>query len=131
MKILLSVDYYQSQLGYSDSHIAQNLKKTGHEVVVLTSDSYFPFPDYENTSGKILGPRELKSGISIENGIKVIREKMKFELFARAIYSNHEKHIKDFNPDIIISNKVAGFNTVKFANLKKQFNYKLICYDSH
>lgn len=131
MKILLAIDYYQPQLGYSEGFIVKGLRDLGHEVTVLTSNYYFPFPNYDETSGKILGPRKLEPGTKVENDIAIIREKLKFEIFARAIIGNHEKHIKEINPDIIIANKVMGYNTIRLAWLKRRYRYKLICYDSH
>jgi len=131
MKILIAIDYYQPQLGYSEGFIVEGLKKLGHEVIVLTSNYYFPFPNYSQTAGKILGSRKVESGVNIEDGITVVREKLKFEIFSRAILGNHEKHIKDINPDIIIANKVMGYNTIRFAQLKRKYKYKLISYDSH
>lgn len=131
MKVLLAIDYYQPQLGYSEGFIVRGLKKLGHEVTVLTSNYYFPFPDYEQTSGKILGPRCQASGTKMEEGVTVIREPMRFELFARAILGNHEKNLKAIKPDIIIADKVMGYNTIRFAQLKKKYGYKLVSYESH
>lgn len=131
MKILFVADYYQPQLGYSEYHIPHQLKKKGHTVKILTSNYYYPFPDYEHTSGKILGPRQQKAGIFNQWGIPVIKEKLLFEVFTRAIIGNHRKHLAQFKPDLVIVNKSSSFNIIRMAQLKREFGYTLITYDTH
>lgn len=131
MKILIVIDYYQPQLGYSESFLAENFKKLGHEVKILTSNFYFPFPNYENTVKRILGSRELLVGKEIHDGIEIIRQKMIREIFARAIFSSHQKILETYHPDLVLVNKVAGYNAIRMCQLKKDFRYKLFCYDSH
>lgn len=131
MKILFVADYYQPQLGYSEYHIPYQLKKKGHTVQILTSNFYYPFPDYEQTSGKILGPREQESGVFNQKGITVIKEKLLFEIFTRAVIGNHQKHLELFKPNLVIVNKSASYNIIRMAQLKKKFGYTLLTYDTH
>lgn len=125
------IDYYQAQLGYSDSFLAENFKKLGHEVKVLTSNFYFPFPNYDNTVKRILGNRELHIGKEIYGGIEIIRQKMIKEIFARAIFSGHQDILNTYRPNMVLVNKAASYNAVRMCQLKKNFGYKLYCYDSH
>ncbi|MDD2822971.1 MAG: glycosyltransferase family 4 protein [Candidatus Daviesbacteria bacterium] len=131
MKILIVIDYYQPVLGYSDSFLASNFKKMGHEVKVLTSNFYFPFPNYDSTVKKVLGSRQLSAGVEIYDGIEITRQKMIKEVFARAIFSGHTEFLKAYQPDLVLVNKAASYNAVRLCQLKKNFNYKLYCYDSH
>lgn len=131
MKILIVIDYYQPQLGYSDSFLADNFKKLGHDVKVLTSNFYFPFPEYENTVKKILGNRQLNAGREFDDGVEIIRQKMIKEIFSRAIFSGHKDVLGVFKPDLVLVNKAASYNAVRMCQLKKAFGYKLYCYDSH
>ncbi len=132
MKILYSVDYYQPEIGYSEYFLPHELKMLGHEVMILTSNYYFPFPNYAESTGAILGPREQKPGTTTQSdGIRIIKEKMKYEIFTRAIIGNHEKYLDEFKPDLVIVNKTAGWNSIRFAMLKRKYNYKLITYDAH
>lgn len=132
MNILYVVDYYQPALGYSEYYIPHELAKMGHTVWILTSNYYFPFPNYEKTSGKILGPREHKAGKTIQkDGVIVYKEKLRFEIFTRAIFFNHEKYIKKLKPDLVIVNKAAGYNVIRMAQLKSKWGYKLLSYDAH
>lgn len=131
MKILFIVDYYQPQLGYGSYWINREFAKMGHEVLILTSNYYYPFPNYESTAGTILGGRELKPGCYESEGVKVIREKMFFEIFTRAIFFNHKKYIQEFNPDIVFVDKTVSFNTLVACVLKRRFGYKLVSIDAH
>lgn len=131
MKILYAVDYYQPQLGYSEYFIPRELQAMGHEVWILTSNYYFPFPKYEETSGRLLGSREQLAGRFEENGIKIIKMPMRFEIFTRAIFDGHQEILEEFHPDFVLVNKIPGYNAVRFAQLKKKYGYKLVAYDAH
>ncbi|MFA5932981.1 MAG: glycosyltransferase family 4 protein [Microgenomates group bacterium] len=131
MKILIVIDYYQPKLGYSDSFLAKNFKKFGHEVKILTSNFYFPFPDYDSTVKKVLGKRELPIGKEVYDGLEIFRQKMIREIFTRAIFSGHESLLNTFKPDLVLVNKAASYNAVRMCQLKDQFKYKLYSYDSH
>src|SRR3989344_4150214 len=130
MKILIVIDYFEPQLGYSENFFSKEFIKLGHEVWVLTSNYYFPFPNYKQTMQSALGDRILKPGVVWDKGIKIIRKKLIFEIFARAFFGGHDEIIKQFNPDIVIVNKSAGFSAVLIALLKKKYSFKLFCYDS-
>lgn len=131
MRILFVVDYYQPQLGYSEYFIPRELKRKGHKVKILTSNYYYPFPNYDETAGKILGPRAQKAGIFKIDGIEVIKEKLITEMFTRAIFRGHEKYIKQFKPKLVIVDKSAGYNAIRMAQLKKKYGYTLLSYDAH
>lgn len=131
MKILFIVDYYQPKLGYGSYYIPKELFKLGHSVTILTSDHYYPFPNYSETAGKILGPRKIKSGITFENGVRVIRKPLLKEIFTRAIFSGHKQLLEAINPEIVMVDKSAGYSAVLISLLKKQFKFKLISIDAH
>lgn len=131
MKILYLVDYYQPQLGYGEYYVPRELAKLGHEVIILTTNFYYPFPNYEQTSGKILGPREHNPSDTVEEGVRVIRKKMWFEFFTRSFYGGHLSLIKEFQPDLILINKIPGYNAVITSILKPFFKYKIVAYDAH
>lgn len=131
MKILYFVDYYQPQLGYSEFFLPKSWDELGHEVTIVTSNYYYPFPDYESTAGKLLGRREQDSGTFKQGNITVVKERLKAEIFTRAIFGNHKYHIERIKPDLIVVNKSAGFNAIRAAQLKPSYNYHLIAYDAH
>ena len=65
MKIVHLCSYIQPKLGYQEYYLAKEHAKMGHEVIVISSDRYYPFPDYNNTIKKILGNRFVGESDSI------------------------------------------------------------------
>ena len=70
MKILHIINYFQPQLGYQEYFLAKEQVKMGHKVYVVTSNLYFPFPNYEQTFQNILGPRKFNPGNKNIDGIR-------------------------------------------------------------
>lgn len=131
MKILIVVDYFQPKLWYTPTFLAKEYIKKWYEVLVVTSDYFYPFPDYENTSWKILWPRKQKVWFFMEEWIPTKREKLKFEIFNRAYFENIEKNISGFKPNIVIVNWVSSITAVTVAKLKRKYKFKLTCFDSN
>lgn len=130
-KILIVTDYFQPKLWYTPTFLAKEYIKKWYEVLVLTSNYYFPFPNYETTSWKILWPRKQKVWYKVEEWIPTKREKLKFEFFTRAYFENIEKNVKQFSPDIVIVNGISNITAIIFARLKKKYWFKLTCFDSN
>lgn len=130
-KILFVVDYYQPKLGYGSYYIPKSLAKLGNEVTILTSNFYYPFPKYEETAGKILGPRELKISDTIQNKVRVVRVKLIAEIFTRAIFGGQLKYLKEIKPEIVIVDKTASYQAIVFSFLKPFFKYRLVSIDAH
>lgn len=129
--ILFVVDYYQPKIGYGSYWIPKSLIKLGHEVTIFTSNYYYPFPNYNETAGKILGPRRLDPSVEKIDKITIIRRPMVTELFTRAIFNGQVKVLKDKKPDIVIVDKTASYQTIVFCLLKSIYNYKLVSIDAH
>ncbi|HNW05511.1 MAG TPA: glycosyltransferase family 4 protein [archaeon] len=130
MKIVHVCDYIQPQLGYQEYYLAKEHAKMGHEVTVITSDRYYPFPNYENTAEKILGDRKIGVGITNIDGFKIIRLKSKLEFGTKNWLIGLEKEISKISPDLLICHGMDTFNAYRVAKLKKKFSFKLI-YDDH
>jgi glycosyltransferase involved in cell wall biosynthesis len=134
VRILIVTDYYQSKINYAKSIVAQLLHKQGHVVAVVTSDRYFPFHNYTDTAGKVLGKRVQSSGIKRENGITVYRQNTMFDFFARSFFVGIEQRLRQFKPDIIIVFGMASFSATQVARIRKKYptiTKKLIVADSH
>ncbi len=131
MKILYVVDYFQPQLGYCEYFIPKQLRDLDHEVSILTSNYFYPFPNYLETAGKLLGNRKQECGIFDFEGMTLIKQKLRAELFTRAIFFGHEEVLEKIRPDLVIVNKSAGFNVIRMAQLKKKFGYRLLSHDAH
>ncbi len=118
MKIIHLVSYFQPKMGYQEYFLAAEHKKMGHEVIVVTSDRYFPFPDYENTTMPILGKRILTAGTFTEHGITVMRLPVLFEKSARVWLKGLYDTLTKLAPDIIISHGMYNFNSIRLAYIK-------------
>ncbi len=129
-KIGLVIDYFQPKLGYIETFLAKEFSRLGYELKVFTSDRYFPFPDYENTSQKILGPRMVGVGDFEEEGISVSRSKCKLELFTRVYCPELPTQIEHYNPDMILLNGCANFSAISVSRLKKKLGIPLVLWDS-
>ena len=47
MKIVSVNVHYQDKLGYQDYYLGKALMNLGHEVIFVTTDRHFDYPDYE------------------------------------------------------------------------------------
>jgi hypothetical protein len=119
-KILIVSDYYQPFIGYSKVMLAKELLKKGYDVHVLTSNKFFPFPDYEMTVSSILGKRERKVGFRFEQGIPIERKKMIFEIFSRGLFFGTSNYLKSFQPDYVVSYVIASFSSIQVSIQKKK-----------
>jgi len=131
LKIVHVINYFQHQLGYQEYFLAKEHAKAGHDVTVITSNKYFPFPDYENTVKSILGERVFDPGEEEIDGFKVIRLRGIFEQPGRRIWlMGMVKIINRLRPDLIICHGEYTYYTFVLSILKKLCHFKLIV-DSH
>ena len=131
MKILLVCNYFQPQFAYAESEVGKALKRLGHTVEIITSDRYFPFPNYQTTVKKVLGDRIIGASQKKEAGIQVTRKKVYFELFARSCFFGIFTKIKNFKPDIVLSFGLTTPSNIQVSVCKYFFNFKFIGVDSH
>lgn len=129
MKILILCNYFQP-MNYGENEISRELRTLGHQVTILTGDRFFPFPSYEDTVGKILGPRQQKVGKTTYNTISLIRNKIHFELAARAFFSGVKKGIEELQPDVLLVFGVSTPVAFQAAWFKPKLA-RLILVDSH
>jgi glycosyltransferase involved in cell wall biosynthesis len=130
MKIIHLCNYFQPRLGYQEYFLAREHARSGHDVTVITSDRYFPFPDYDNTVRKILGDRLIKSETSELDGFKIIRLMTVFEYSARVLLAGLSGTVRSIKPDIVICHGMATFNSQIIIDLKKRLGFRLV-YDDH
>jgi glycosyltransferase involved in cell wall biosynthesis len=132
MRIVHFTDYYQEPIGYQDPNLAKAHVRLGHEVHVLTSDRYFPFPNFNQIFGKILGTRIQKPGLFYEQGVTIHRLPVFFEYPASAfiILRGIKKKLQMINPDLVISHGLFNWGGLIVARNKEKLKYKLI-YDNH
>jgi len=104
----------------------------GHSVTVVTSNYYFPFPNYNQTVKPILGQRKRPLGKRRERGISTIRLKSAFQLPGgfTAWLSDLQPTLMKLEPDVVFANGVFQPLALQIALLKKKLGFQLI-YDSH
>jgi len=111
--------------------LAKEHAKVGHEVTVITSNKYFPFPNYKKTAKPILGERVFEPRKEEIDGFQVIRLKGIFEQPGRRIWlKGMGKIIKRLRPDLIICHGESTYYTFLLSILKKLYKFMLII-DSH
>jgi len=131
MKILHIMNYYQENMGYQENWLPYYQKELDYEVLILTSDKYFPFPNYEDNVGKILGDRIKGEGVFFDKDVKIIREKSFLEISSKAIVLFKVKSIiENFNPDAIHLHGITNLNLFSVLWCIKDKKIKLFI-DSH
>lgn len=131
MRIMVVSDYFQAKIGYAKIKVAQSLQAQGHRLIVVTSDRYFPFHNYQNTMMPLLGPRIKGTGFFIEEDITVIRNKTYFETLTRCAYAKIKHYLQLYKPDLVIVFGITTFSAITASYFKKIFGYKLVLADSH
>jgi len=130
MRIMHLVDYFHPKLGYQEYYLARKHRESGHEVLVVTSDRYYPFPDYSQTVEHVLGERFVGVGEFTEDGLRVRRLPVVFELNTRVWLSGMKNVIGNFQPDLVICHNFPTMASYQTSRYKKLFGYVLI-HDSH
>jgi glycosyltransferase involved in cell wall biosynthesis len=101
MRIVHVSSWFQPKLGYSEFHLPKAQAKRGHTVSVVTSDRFFPFPDYEHTVGKLLGPRIVGDGDFVVEGVAVLRLRVLFEIRHHMWLVGLPETLERFRPEVI------------------------------
>ncbi|MCX6158505.1 MAG: glycosyltransferase family 4 protein [Ignavibacteriae bacterium] len=131
MKIVHLINYFQHQLGYQEYFLSREQAKAGHEVHVITSNKYFPLPDYDNTVKSILGEREFEPREETIEGFTVYRLKGILEQPARRIWlKGFFKLFKRLKPDLVIVHGVYNYYSLILPILQRYYGFKLIM-DAH
>jgi len=103
MRILVIINYFQPKLGYHEYYLSKSLVKKGHKLIILTSDRFFPFPNYDKIYADYLGARKSpKVGFHKEYGLNVIRLPTLLEIGSNVFLLKQKNYIKKFKPDIVL-----------------------------
>lgn len=129
MRIVHLIDYFQPQLGYQEAHLARGQIQDGHDVNVICSDRYYPFPDYEQTIQPIIGSRIVGVGKREEDGIPVIRLPVRFESNRRCWLKGIAPTLSELKPDVVHSHNIIKPHTIQAARLKRTVGYRLLVDD--
>lgn len=128
MKIVHVVDYFEPQVGYQESFLTKEQIKLGHDVYVVTSDRCSPGIAKMGIGG---GKAAKRNGFFVEEGIKIWRLKVLFEVYRELWMIGLGDKIQELKPDVV---HVAGATTltaIRVARLRKKFpNTKFIFTDT-
>jgi len=133
MKIVHIVGYFVPELGYQEYYLAKQHKKMGHDVYVITSDMFYPFPNIETMlkeAGVKNTSRKRKSGFSIVDGIKVYRLKHLLEYSDFLLLIGFKKTLEKIKPDVVFAHESRQGLPAIAAHYKNKFKYKFIV-DQH
>lgn len=130
IRIVHVCHYYQPDLGYQEHFLSEAHAQLGHEVHVVTSDRYAPFPDYENTVKPVLGPRILAPGVSERNGVTVVRLPIRHEYSGRVWLRGLETTLFSLRPELVICHGTMNWNALRIARIKRRLGCKVF-YDDH
>jgi glycosyltransferase involved in cell wall biosynthesis len=126
MRILHVASWFQPQLGYSEYHLPVAQQRLGHTVAVVTSDRYFPFPNYASTVRPILGQRVVGPSVREELGVLAYRLPVLFEYRHHLWLRGLKRVISEFKPDVVQTHQAFSLPVIQAAIAKRQIPFKLI-----
>ena len=133
MKIVHVIGYFVPELGYQEYYLAKKQAQMGHDVYVITSDMFYPFPNIDSMlkeAGAKETSRKRTSGFSTIDGIKVYRLKHFFEYSDFILLKGIGRILEKIKPDVVFAHESRQSPPAFAAYYKKKFNYKLIV-DQH
>lgn len=102
MKILHIINYYQEGFGYQENYLTREQINNGHDVLVVTSEYYYPFPGYEKTMRHKLGRRRVGNGEFYDGPVKIVRKRALFSrLSPGLILFSPIGEIVEYRPEVI------------------------------
>ena len=124
------INYFQPQLGYEEYYVPRTQIKLGHDVFVVTSNRYYPFPSYNSVYKSILGDRfSPNQGFNSENGIPTVRLPTLFEFDSSVSLKHLKNTLNKLQPDVI---HIHGFFfPITLQALKSSPSYSKIVLDAH
>lgn len=133
MNILHISSYYMKGLGYQENCLSKFQKKAipsdEGDVLFYTSERSFPFLNFKEVYGKLLGERIGKPRVDIDEGVRIIREKPIFESKSRCscVFDpfNLYKLIKEENIDIIHLHGATNLNLFSLLCISYFCDFKL------
>lgn len=131
MRIAYVVDYFQPQIGYQVTYLSRIHQAMGHQVAVVTSDRYVPFPDFKHNIGTILGDRVVGASVFQEDRLLVYRLPCVLEygsnlMLMRGLWQT----LRSFQPDIVSVDNVFALTAFEIAYRNRFVGWPLV-YDTH
>ena len=130
MRIVHVVDYSMPQMGYQEFLLPKFNAINGDDVYIITSDRYFPVPNYDETWKTLLGPRICGPGESLISNVNIIRLETSFEMKGRPWIKGLNENLNRLKPDIVFVHGTGSLSAYRIAI--GHLNHKpIILYDNH
>ena len=102
-------------MGYMENFLPYEQKKLGFDVEIITSDRIPSYKGYKQHVGKMLGSRIIGTGTFEENGIKIHRLPIFFEINdgGQILLIGLKKKLKQLKPDIIQAHGPYSLSTIQ------------------
>lgn len=130
LKIVHIVDYLMPKMGYQELLLPKWNAKHDHDVHIITSDRFFPVPHYDQTWGKLLGPRICGTGVSDLNNVTIHRLPCAWEWKGRTWMSGLENEIVNISPDVIFCHASGSPTAMRVALFSEKHGLPLLM-DNH
>ena len=133
MRIVHLMGYFVPELGYQEYYLAREHKRMGHDVYIVTSDMFYPFPDIENMlkeAGAKDTSRKKKPGFSVVDGINVHRLSHIIEYSDFILVKGLKKILEKIKPDVVFAHESRQGTPALAAYYKKKIGYRLVV-DQH
>ncbi len=130
MRIVHLGNHFQPRLGYQEYYLAREQSRCGHDVIFVTSDRHFPYPDYDEYMKPLLGNRIMEPGTFVEEGVKVIRLGVAFERYHQIWLRKLDVTIEKLRPDVVHMHNCGNISALRIGMIKRKLNFRLLC-DEH
>lgn len=133
MKILHLTNYFMEGFGYQENWLPYHQMQQGHDVRVVTSDRWFPLPNYKALFLPKYGDRVRGAGRVFEKGVPIFRKRA-VEIASRAVtVFPCLKDLRAFSPDVIHVHGATNFNliTVLVYTLFAEATVFVDCHQDH
>jgi len=130
LRIVHVVDYVMESMGYQEYLLPKWNARHGHEVHVVTSDRYFPLPDYDDTFGPLLGPRRRRPGVTRSEGMTLHRLACSWEYSVWPWQKRLTEVVESLRPDVVFCHGTATPTAVRIARLARRKGIPLLM-DNH
>jgi len=121
LKIAYLIPYFQPRMGYSEYYLLTELKRSGHDVCIITSDRRPPNEIIMNPSVN----RRAMTGKFIEYGLTVYRLPTLYDFGIMTINYGLKIILDSFKPDIIHCASLFSLSSFLPIIYKKKFRYKI------
>lgn len=131
MKIVHVMNWYIPEMGYQENYLPAEQKKLGYNVEIITSDRIPPYKGYQRHIGKIISERIVGTGVFEENGVKIHRLPVLFEIKngGQLLLKGLKKKLKQLKPDIVQAHGAFSLLTLQVIFYSEKLGYKVFVDD--